>query len=82
MTHIPVQQIAKLSNLTLSEAELNKFSKQLDETVEYIENLQELEVENVVPTSSPAGNVNIYFEDGTKNDRTLTAATYKVSRIL
>lgn len=82
MTHIPVQQIAKLSNLTLSGAELEKFSKQLDETVEYIENLQELDVEKVLPTSSPAGSVNVYFEDGTKNVRTLPTATYKVSRIL
>lgn len=82
MTHIPVQQIAKLSNLTLSEAELEKFGKQLDDTVEYIENLQELDVEKVKPTSSPAGNVNIYFEDGTKNKRSLPAASYKVSRIL
>ncbi len=82
MTHLPVQQIAKLSNLTLSGEELAKFSKQLDETVEYIDNLQELDIKNVEPTSSPAGNVNIYFEDGTKNERTLPHATYKVSRIL
>ena len=82
MTHLPVQQIAKLSNLTLSGEELLKFSKQLGETVEYIDNLQELDIKNVEPTSSPAGNVNVYFEDGTKNERTLPQATYKVSRIL
>lgn len=82
MTHLPVQQIAKLSNLTLSGEELAKFSKQLDETVEYIDNLQELDIEKVEPTSSPAGNVNVYFEDGTKNKRSLPAASYKVSRIL
>lgn len=82
MTHIPVGQIAKLSNLTLSDVELDKFGAQLDETVEYINNLQELHVENVKPTSSPAGNVNVYFEDGTQNARTLPAGTYTVSRIL
>ena len=82
MTHLPVQQIAKLSNLTLSGEELAKFSKQLDETVEYIDNLQELDIKNVEPTSSPAGNVNVYFEDGIINKRSLPAASYKVSRIL
>jgi aspartyl/glutamyl-tRNA(Asn/Gln) amidotransferase C subunit len=82
MTHIPVQQIAKLSSLSLSDAELERFGTQLDQTVEYIENLQELDVEKVEPTSSPAGKVNMYFEDGTKNERALPPAAYKVSRIL
>ena len=82
MTHIPVAHIAKLSNLTLSEAELAKFGKQLDDTVEYIKNLQELDVQNVRPSSSPTGNVDVYFEDGMENERALPTASYKVSRIL
>lgn len=82
MTHIPVNQIAKLSNLTLTDTELEKFGGQLAETVEYIQNLQELDVEGVTPTSSPAGNVNTYFSDGEKNIRTLPKGTYTVSRIL
>lgn len=82
MTHIPVEEIAKLSNLSLSEAELAKFGKQLDETVEYVDNLQELDVAKVKPTSSPGGNVNMFFEDGKENERKLPISTYKVSRIL
>ena len=82
MTHIPVQQIAKLSNLSLSWEELEKIGKQLEDTVDFITNLQELDVEEVLPTSSPAGNVNVYFEDGMRNDRALHAAAFKVTRIL
>lgn len=82
MTHIPVQKVAALSNLTLTEEEQTTFAKQLDDTVEYMGNLQELNVHDVRPTSSPAGNVNVFFDDGTNNERTLPTATYKVSRIL
>lgn len=82
MTHIPVLKIAKLSNLVLSDAELEKFDRQLGDTIAYMSNLQELDVKLVRPTSSPTGNVNGFFEDGINNTRTLPAAAYKVSRVL
>lgn len=82
MSPIPVQKIAKLSNLTLNPQELEHFEKQLGQTVEYVENLNELNTEAVAPTSSPSGNVNVYFEDGTVNTRTIPRGVYKVGRIL
>lgn len=82
MTNIPVEKIAKLSNLTLETHELERFGNQLKATVEYVDNLQELNTEKVDPTSSPSGNKNVFFEDGTENVRTLPANSYKVGRIL
>ena len=82
MSTINLSHIAKLSKLTLSEAELNKFSSQLEETVEYVQNLQELPTEKVIPTSSPVGGVNTFFDDGAENTRKLAASTYIVSRIM
>lgn len=82
MSTINLSHIAKLSKLTLSEAELNKFSSQLEETVEYVQNLQELPTEIVIPTSSPVGGVNTFFDDGAENTRKFAASTYIVSRIM
>ncbi len=68
-----ILHLAKLANLSLSEDEINKYTKQLTETIGYVENLLELDTSNVPATSSPAPLVNIFFEDGTENTRGLSA---------
>lgn len=82
MTKLPVKQIANLGNIILTDEELIKISKQLDETVSYVENLSELDTSNVAVTASPTGTKNVFFEDGVKNERKLKPGVYKVGRII
>ena len=64
-----VHALAKLANLKLTEEEALKLDTQLDQTVAYIENLNELNTKDVSPTAQTTDLKNIYFEDGTKNER-------------
>ena len=60
---IDISHIAKLANLPLSSTEKAKFEKQLGETLEYIEGLNEIETKNTEPTSQVTGLENITRED-------------------
>lgn len=60
---IDVSHVAKLANLPLTDGEKKKFSKQLEETLTYIENLNEIETKNVEPTSQVTGLENVLRED-------------------
>ncbi|MCA9371290.1 Asp-tRNA(Asn)/Glu-tRNA(Gln) amidotransferase subunit GatC [Candidatus Woesebacteria bacterium] len=66
------EHLAKLTNLTLSDDELALYSKQLGETIDYIDNLNELNTKNVQATSHSTAITNVTFEDGTPSVRTLT----------
>ena len=66
--------MAKLAGLTLTDAEIEKNSAQLSETINYVKNLDELDVQGVAPTNSVVDLSNVTFEDGTKNTRGLTQA--------
>ncbi|OGK25407.1 hypothetical protein A2954_01535 [Candidatus Roizmanbacteria bacterium RIFCSPLOWO2_01_FULL_37_12] len=68
-----VKHLAKLANLSLSENELKKYSEQLDETIDYVENLKKLNTGQVSPTSHSVHQVNVFFVDGEKNLRILSA---------
>ncbi|MFA9288421.1 MAG: Asp-tRNA(Asn)/Glu-tRNA(Gln) amidotransferase subunit GatC [Weeksellaceae bacterium] len=72
LTNADVLHIAKLANLTLTEAEVEKFKKQLEDTISYVENLDELDTAKVEPTLHSTNVNNIYFEDGTENKRLFT----------
>ncbi len=63
---IDVSHIAKLANLPLSSTEKTKFKKQLEETLEYVEGLNEVETKNIEPTSQVTGLENITREDTAK----------------
>jgi aspartyl-tRNA(Asn)/glutamyl-tRNA(Gln) amidotransferase subunit C len=60
---INVKHIAQLANLPLTQDEEKKFEKQLNETLSYIEELNELPTENVAPTYQVTGLENITRED-------------------
>jgi aspartyl-tRNA(Asn)/glutamyl-tRNA(Gln) amidotransferase subunit C len=60
---INVPHIAKLANLPLTDEEIKKFDKQLAETLTYIESLQEVDTQKVIPTSHVTGLENITRED-------------------
>ncbi|MBP9691400.1 Asp-tRNA(Asn)/Glu-tRNA(Gln) amidotransferase subunit GatC [Candidatus Woesebacteria bacterium] len=67
-----VLHIAQLANIQLSEDEVVKYQKQLIETIQYVENLEELDTSGVEPTLHSTKASNVYFADGTTNERKFT----------
>lgn len=61
-----VEHIADLARLKLSEKEKVKFQKELGKILEYIDQLKELDVENVQPTSQVVRMENVLREDKVK----------------
>ena len=61
-----ISHVAKLANLPLSDEEKKKFSKQLEETIEYIESLNEVDTKDVEPTSQVTGLENVTRQDTVK----------------
>lgn len=60
---IDVSHVAKLANLPLTENEKEKFEKQLNDILSYIEKLNEVDTKNVEPTSQVTGLENVTRED-------------------
>jgi aspartyl-tRNA(Asn)/glutamyl-tRNA(Gln) amidotransferase subunit C len=60
---IDIKHVAKLAKLTLTEDEKKKFTKQLGETIEYINKLEEIDTKDVHPTSQVTGLENIARKD-------------------
>lgn len=60
---LAVAHIAKLANLPLTDEEQAKLEKQLEDTLSYIENLQEVDTKNVQPTAHVTGLENVTRED-------------------
>lgn len=58
-----VKYIADLASLKLSEEEVDKFSKQLSDILDYVEKLDELDTEGIVPTAYTIPVKNILRED-------------------
>ncbi len=66
-----IEHLANLSNLQVDPHEVESLSKQLEETIEYIENLNELDTQSV-SESVQSERTNINFNDGEKNARQLS----------
>lgn len=60
---INVSHIAKLANLPLTDAEKKKFEPQLESTLEYIDQLNKVDTNQVKPTSQVTGLENVTRED-------------------
>jgi len=58
-----VKYIADLASLKLSEEEVEKFSKQLSDILDYVEKLDELDTEEIVPTAYTIPVKNVLRED-------------------
>ena len=63
---IDVKKVAKLANLPLTNEETNKFEKQLEETLSYIESLKEIDTDKMDPTNQVTGLENVLREDTAK----------------
>jgi len=68
-----VLHLAKLAGLTLTDEEIEKYAAQFGQTLDYVQNLNELNTDGVEPTNSVVNLSNVTFEDGEKNDRQFTA---------
>lgn len=62
---IDVSHTAKLANLQLSAEEKQKFEKELEKILSYIDKLKEVETKNIEPTSQITNLKNITREDKT-----------------
>jgi len=61
-----VQHIAKLARLGLTEAEIEKFQKELSSVLDYIEKLNKVDISGVEPTSHSVLIENIIRKDEEK----------------
>lgn len=66
LTTEEVRHTAKLAQLTLTDLEIEKFTTQLSEVLDYIGKLNEVETTGVEPTSQVTGLENVFREDKTK----------------
>ena len=58
-----VEYIADLARLKFSKEEIENFTKQLNQILEYMEKLNELDTSNVEPLSHPVEGTNVFRED-------------------
>ena len=58
-----VKHVANLARLAITEEEAEKFSEQLDAIITFVEQLNELDTDNVEPTSHVLEMKNIFRED-------------------
>ena len=63
---INVPHVAKLANLTLSDEENKIFDNQLQETVDYVGELNQINTQNIEPTSQVTGLENVLRADVAK----------------
>jgi len=66
-----ISHLAKLAGVMITEIEKEKTHSQLVETLQYVENINELDTEKVNETTSPIFQNNIFFTDGAINERGL-----------
>lgn len=63
LTKDQVKKVAKLANLPLSSEEEEKYTTQLSKILEYIEQLNKVNTENIEPTFNVSGKSNIESKD-------------------
>lgn len=61
-----VKHIAKLAKITFTEAELERFTRELNKILEYVEKLNELDTSNVEPLSHTTDIHNVMRADEVK----------------
>ena len=66
VTRKDVEYIAQLARLRFKDEELESFTHQLNEILNYVEKLNELDTDNVEPLNHPIENVNVFREDELK----------------
>ena len=67
-----IEKLARLSNLVLTDSQKKKIASQFGETLEFVENLKDLDTSKVSSLTNVTGQENKFFEDGVENRRLLT----------
>jgi aspartyl-tRNA(Asn)/glutamyl-tRNA(Gln) amidotransferase subunit C len=67
LTRDDVLKLAQLARLDLSEDEVESYKNELAEILQYVEQLDNVDVEGLEPTSQVTGLVNVEREDVTKD---------------
>jgi aspartyl-tRNA(Asn)/glutamyl-tRNA(Gln) amidotransferase subunit C len=67
VTKKEVEKIAELAKLKFTDEELENFTHQMNDILQYMEKLNELNTENVQPLSHPVESVNVFRDDKLKN---------------
>jgi len=62
-----IQHIANLARLELTKVEEKKYGEQLSAVLDYVEQLQEVDVNNIEPTAQVTGLSNVLREDKIKD---------------
>lgn len=65
-------KVAKLAHLSLTAAQEEKFTKQLDSVLAYISKIQELKTDDVEETNQVTGLTNVFRQDEVDTSRILT----------
>lgn len=66
LTEEQVRHVAKLARLNLSADEVQMFTRQLGDILEYVEKLNEIDTEGIEPTAHAADVKNVFREDKAK----------------
>ena len=61
-----VEHIAKLAKLSLSEEEVEKYSKDLGQIADFVEQLNEVDISGVAPTAHVVDKKNVFRKDEKK----------------
>lgn len=63
ITKKDINHVAELSNLNLTDKEIEKFTPQIDKIIDFVASLSEVNTDNVAPTSQTTGLINVMRED-------------------
>lgn len=72
LTASDIKHIAKLANLTLTDAQIEKLATQLTSVIDFMSKIQSLDTKNIVETSQVTGLENVFREDIVDEKRMLT----------
>jgi aspartyl-tRNA(Asn)/glutamyl-tRNA(Gln) amidotransferase subunit C len=67
LTREDVLKLARLARLDLTEDEIKEFSAELSDILQYVEQLQNVDVEGLKPTNQVTGLTNVTREDEIKD---------------
>lgn len=76
LTKHDVLHVAKLAQLSLTPQEGETYTKQLEEIIQHIHQLDKVDVSNVPSTTHPIDLQNITFEDGKPSQHQLKILTH------
>lgn len=92
VTKNEVKKIADLSKLEFNENELEEFTHEMNNILNYVEKLNELNTENINPLSHPIENANVFrsdelkgstsTEEALKNAPEKTSEYFKVPKVI